>query len=747
MIIANKTSETKTENIFRDFYGSTAFIEKSAIPSEYGFKSKKGTDYKGYPDFFLDKGIYAIIVEAKAILQDKAEEEIQYYMANSKLSNKKDLIGIAISGQDKNTIKVSYYCLLKGKKEINRLNLSNLLKIEDIEKEYLRHKNGDQVSDAELNTILIGLNQTFHDNNVRDTDRSLLFSGIMIALKNANFRNTYKSIQAPSDEERASVGVNLLDAHYMNVAILNAVDIELKGKINNLSKEFSWKDRFSFIKTIDIPLLRYIEIIETIEAKIFMPFRSDEKLDVLGRAYKIFLKRAGKVDNKNIILTPDHIKNLMVKLARLSMGDVVLDTCTGSGGFLMQAMETMIKQCGGDVAQIKSITEKQLIGFEIDPVLFSLACSNMFLHGDGRTNMLYRSSLLDISNKQDKLVYDEIKKLKPTKIIINPPYENGNPIKFTKQAIDYLEPNGTLIVIMPNPTLLVNVGKLTDEILKVAKLDFVIKMPVSIFKEQDRIVYTSIFGFTKTPHRKDDEVVFYELKDDGLVSVQHKGRVDKYNKWSSIETEIIDCVLNKKEKDGICEKRRIYVGDKIVLAGVKKQTLDLPNLVKFSDLFDTSERGTLQSEDNIPEGEYDFITAAEKWKKHDSYSHDKEAIIYAVGAEGSLGRAHYVNGKFIASTLCLILTPKNPQKYPIDLEFYSQYLMAIREKIVVALRNGTSKLTIKPEELDDYPIEYFDMQEQIAKKQLLKKRQDELRQLEADLKKAQDEIYNGISKM
>lgn len=745
--MANNPSETKTENIFRDFYGATTFIEKSAIPAEYGFKSKKGTDYKGYPDFFMDRGLYAIIVEAKALLHEKAQEEVQYYLLNNKLRNKKDLIGIAVSGQTKGSLKITYYCLLKNQKEIIKLELSKLVKIENIEKSYLNKKNGDQITDAELNTILIGLNQTFHDNNVRDTERSLLFSGIMIALKNLNFRSTYKSIQAPSDEERDSVGINLLDAHYMNAAILNAVEIELKGKINNLSKEFSWKDRFSFVKTIDIPLLKYIEIIETVESKIYMPFLSDEKLDILGRAYKTFLKRAGKVDNKNIILTPDHVKNLMVKLARLSPNDVVLDTCTGSGGFLMQAMETMINQCKGDKEQIKSITEKQLIGFEIDPVLYSLACTNMYLHGVERTNMFYRSSLLDMSVKQDKLVFDEIRKLKPTKVIINPPYEKGNPIKFTKQALEFLEPNGTLITIMPNPTLLSNVGKLTDDILKIAKLDFVIKMPVAIFKEQDRTVYTSIFGFTKTPHRKEDEVVFYELKDDGLVSVQHKGRLDKHNKWGKVEEEICDYVLNKKEKSGICEKRRIYVGDKIVLAGVKKQTLDLPNLVKFSDIFVTSNFGTLQSEDNNPEGQYDFITAAEKWKKHDSYSHEKEAIIYAVGAEGSLGRAHYVNGKFIASTLCLILTPKNPQKYPVDLEFYSYYLMAIREKIVSALRNGTSKLTIKPEELDDYPIEYFDMTEQRIKKDEIIQRMKEVRKLEEKLKQAENNVYGDVSKM
>lgn len=437
----------------------------------------------------------------------------------------------------------------------------------------------------------------------------------------------------------------------------------------------------------------------------------------------------------------------MVKLARLSVDDVVLDTCAGSGGFLMEAMETMIKLADDDEDKIKSIKENQLIGFETDNILFSLACSNMFLHGDGRTNMLFRSSLLDLSKEQDKTVFNYIRSLKPTKIIINPPYESGNPIKFTKQAIDFLEPNGKLVIIMPNPTLTQNEKTLTADLLKKAKLDYVIKMPMSIFKEQNRTVYTSIFGFTKTPHHKNDDVVFYELKDDGLVSVQHKGRIDKHKKWKGIENNILDCVFNKKEQNGVCECRKIFINDELVCAGVRENVLTLPNLVRFGDLFDTSVTGTLQSENAEQEGEFDFITAAETWKKHTSYAYDCEAIVYAVGAEGSLGRAHYVNGKFIASTLCLVLTPKDKEKYPIDLEFYAYYLMAIREKLVSALKNGTSKLTIKPLELANYPIEYFDLPTQRDQKKKIKERQSRIVELEKNLSEQRAMVYDGVSNL
>ena len=83
--MANNVSETKTENIFRDFYGSTTFIEKSAIPTEYGFKSKKGTRYKGYPDFFKDLENYVIVVEAKATIHKNAIEEVQFYMLTNNI--------------------------------------------------------------------------------------------------------------------------------------------------------------------------------------------------------------------------------------------------------------------------------------------------------------------------------------------------------------------------------------------------------------------------------------------------------------------------------------------------------------------------------------------------------------------------------------------------------------------------------------------------------------------------------------
>ena len=102
-----KVSETITENIFRDFYRNDNFIEKSAIPAEYGFVSKNKTSNQGYPDFFKDLENYVIVVEAKATAHDDAVDEAKFYMLNNNVQ--KDIIGIAVSGQTEKHLKVTYF--------------------------------------------------------------------------------------------------------------------------------------------------------------------------------------------------------------------------------------------------------------------------------------------------------------------------------------------------------------------------------------------------------------------------------------------------------------------------------------------------------------------------------------------------------------------------------------------------------------------------------------------------------------
>lgn len=123
------------------------------------------------------------------------------------------------------------------------------------------------------------------------------------------------------------------------------------------------------------------------------------------------------------------------------------------------------------------------------------------------------------------------------------------------------------------------------------------------------------------------------------------------------------------------------------------------------------EKWTLQSSKNT-QWEYDFITASSEWKTHSTYSHECEALVFAMAASWSLWRTHYVNGKFIASDLCFIITPKDEYKDKVNLKFYYRYFNAIREILVKALATGSAKLSINAWNFWKYEVIIGEIEEQ-----------------------------------
>lgn len=154
-------------------------------------------------------------------------------------------------------------------------------------------------------------------------------------------------------------------------------------------------------------------------------------------------------------------------------------------------------------------------------------------------------------------------------------------------------------------------------------------------------------------------------------------------------------------------------------------------LVPIDMLFEL-EKGELQSTKCTP-GKYNFITAGENWKTHSSYKHDCEALVFAAAASGSLGRTHHVKGKFIASDLCFILTPKDQDKYPLNLEFYHFVFNSLRSIIVAATKAGTSKESINQKNFKRYELPYFDITQQALWIDKLKNTLDQKKLLDFEL--------------
>ena len=433
----------------------------------------------------------------------------------------------------------------------------------------------EEISEDELKKVIINLNERLHKiKTLKDTDRSLFFSAIMIAIREKSpmyeiekqislYENKLSELSSKEEIKIKSIEFNNEAVYNISNSIIDIVDKLIQSKINTESKQ-KWKDQFVFIRNLNINLYEYKDIVDLISEKIYKTFKVGQKQDILGKAYKIFLSRAGKVDNKNIILTPDHIKHLMIELADLNKDDIVLDTCMGTGGFLMEAMEKMESLSDVNKEKIEHIHNYQLIGSEIDTKLFVLACSNMFLHGDGRSQLYDKDTLNDdLTFKNGEGFFNHIKSLKPTKCIINPPYEGSGCFDFTKQALDFLDIGGKLIIIIKENTFQ-KINTNIEKLLKNNTFDFYIKMPTNLFSEQNRSVATAIFGFTKgIPHNVKKYVKFYNLSDDGSENIQHNGRIDTKNIWKDKEKEIVEYILYDKDINdlNIAYKEQIFKED------------------------------------------------------------------------------------------------------------------------------------------------------------------------------------------
>jgi len=143
------------------------------------------------------------------------------------------------------------------------------------------------------------------------------------------------------------------------------------------------------------------------------------------------------------------------------------------------------------------------------------------------------------------------------------------------------------------------------------------------------------------------------------------------------------------------------------------------------------EKGSLQSSKCTP-GDYTFITASSEWKTHNEYSHDCEALIYAVAASGSLGRCHHYSGKFISSDLCFILRAKDEKKRPINYRFYQNVFRFLKDDIVAKTKAGTSKESISQKRFSAYRLPYIDIEHQLYWENKLNNLNDEIENIEGE---------------
>jgi type I restriction enzyme M protein len=571
--VVEDMNERITEDIVRDHFKKDIWYErihieeqKSKIPRiDKLFKTaSKSGDGVGKPEFIItfkkENPDYIIIIECKYDVtkhESKTKDNYRDYavdgvlLYSSYLSKEYDVLSIAVSGENIANLKISHFLQLKGELEAKSIFGDKLLSIESY---FINYKQDERKYRKDYEKLLkysTTLNDKLHALKVKESQRSLLLSGILIALDDKHFREGYKTHDEPKD-----VTKDLVDT----------IEKRLKKELINKDKTENLAVAYSFIKTHtalsqETGVLK--NLIDDIDNNINSFIKTYRYHDILGELYVEFLQYSNNDKGLGIVLTPRHITEFFSDIAMVDKNSVILDNCGGTGGFLISGMKKMVEDAKGDKEIIKDIHNKQLIGIEYQDDIFALLCSNMFIHGDGKSSMIHGSCF------DEKIKGVVNKEFKPNIGFLNPPYktEKTDPyeLEFILNNISMLEKGGTCVAIVPISCVLAQKGKeleLKKQILKYNTLEGVFSMPNDLFVNSGVGTVTCVIVLkAHQTHPKDYETYFGYCKDDGFIKRKPMGRGDYLNKWDDIKNQWIYNFINKKEITGHSIKRYVTAED------------------------------------------------------------------------------------------------------------------------------------------------------------------------------------------
>ena len=512
--------------------------------------SKRMTGKSGRPEFIGVVKDFLIVIEDKKDLNkhikiendviSQEKKDVQHYAVNGALwygfhliknTSYKKVLAFGVSGDEKrHRITPVFinergdYILLKDVESFISFNEKNIQDyyIREILKE-------DTNYDKELKEILKDAKELHEDlrnyGNLKDIDKPLIVSGILLALREREFSNfSIDDLTGDSIKTDGQKNFEAIEAH------LKRVNVSPEVKRDKILSQFSIIKDMKILNEINPTLnktpLRYFA--EFLDERIYKSIKySNSSEDYLGRFYGEFMAYSGgDGQTLGIVLTPRHITDLFCDLVDIKPDDVVLDPTAGTGGFLIAAMHHMLKKAKNE-EQKGHIKEHQLFGIELQPYMFTIATTNMILRGDGKSN-LKNEDFFKINANKLQLWGANIG-------FMNPPYSQGskkNPnlyeISFIEHLLNSLTIGGKAVVIVPQSTM---TGKTSIEkeikrnILKHHTLEGVITLNPDTFYGIGVMPVIVVFTAHR-PHPKDKLVKFIDFRNDGYVVNKHIGLVE-----------------------------------------------------------------------------------------------------------------------------------------------------------------------------------------------------------------------------
>ena len=536
----------KDANIQLTAQGSDILEVNSALASA----SKAQTGNVGYPEYCGVVGEFLLVIEDKAtidkhiFLDDKqlVSQEVapvKNYAVNGALfyaihiathTNFHKIFAFGVSGDPKHHRITPVFVNERGDYEIlNDVETFISFNAENINDFYL-HEIIKEDTDCEKETSeIIKQASELHEalrtyGAIKDTDKPLLVSGIMLALREIEHKTF--SINSLIGDPYNTDGQKIYDAIKTN---LKRANVTPETKRDKLLGQFAVIKDTAKINQIEpklgkTPLRFYTEFLYN---SIFRSFRYSSSEDYIGRFYSEFMSYSGgDGQTLGIVLTPKHITELFCELAELKPTDKVLDPCCGTAGFLIAAMHKMLS-LEYDPQKQRHIRRDQLFGLELQPYMFTIATANMILRGDGKSNLQNRDFLA--ANPAELQLWG------CTVGMMNPPYSQGckndssqYEINFTERLLDSLVPESKCVVIIPQSSV---TGKSKDEqqikknILKHHTLEGVITLNKDTFHGVGTNPCIAVFT-AGVPHAENHKCKFINFQNDGFEVQKHIGLVE-----------------------------------------------------------------------------------------------------------------------------------------------------------------------------------------------------------------------------
>lgn len=557
-------NEAKTSIIFRELLRTKGYYSDSNVTIEEQKSentkinkllknaSKRGNK-NGFPDFIIYSSTYPeliVVVECKADINKHQSNTMDNYadyavdgslLYASFLSKEFDVLAIGVSGEEKDKYRISHFLHLKEEKTVHPIFDDTILTMKEYYYGIIESNYKFNQDYAKLVVYTKTLNETLHAKKIKESQRALLISGILIALKSEAFKSGYKkhkTVKALVDNIYTTIGGELANS-----------DIPPKT-VSTLTQAFTFLKTNPTLTDEKTGKRFFEDLIDEIDKEINGFMITHKYVDTVSQFYVEFLRYANNDKGLGIVLTPPHITDLFAELADVDKNSVVLDNCCGTGGFLISAMKRMLIDANGDKIIESDIKGKKLIGIEFQDDIYTLLVSNMIIHRDGRTNIFWGDCF-------DKI--NEVKaKFKPTVGLLNPPYKTKasdiEEFEFILNNLDALESGGTCIAIIPISCVIektVTAINLKKRVLEKHTLEAVLSMPEELFHNSKvNTVTCAVILTAKKPHPKGKKTWFAYCRDDGFVKMKNKGRIDAYHTWEEIKDKWVTAFRNREVIDG-----------------------------------------------------------------------------------------------------------------------------------------------------------------------------------------------------